>query len=67
MILLQFGGNVIPYLTNDYDYYERLFKRELGVIRRMLPGTPVSRDRPFGYVGEGEWRIHHLFQPGAGP
>ncbi|HYW97285.1 MAG TPA: hypothetical protein VE870_16955 [Bacteroidales bacterium] len=41
MILLQFGGNVIPYLTKDYDYYEHLFKRELGVIRRMLPGVPV--------------------------
>ncbi len=41
MILLQFGGNVIPYLNGDYDYYERLFRRELGVIRRMLPGVPV--------------------------
>jgi lysophospholipase L1-like esterase len=41
MILLQFGGNVIPYLTKDYDYYERLFRRELGVIRRMLPDVPV--------------------------
>ncbi len=41
LILLQFGGNVIPYLKDDYDYYERLYKRELGVIKRMLPGTPV--------------------------
>ncbi len=41
LILLQFGGNVIPYLKEDYDYYERLFKRELGVIRRMLPAVPV--------------------------
>ena len=41
MIILQFGGNVIPYLTKDYDYYERLFKRELALIGRMLPGIPV--------------------------
>jgi hypothetical protein len=41
MIIMQFGGNVIPYLKNNFSAYERYFKRELAVIKRILPGVPV--------------------------
>jgi lysophospholipase L1-like esterase len=41
MIILQFGGNVVPYAKNNSSAYERFFKRELAVIKRILPGIPV--------------------------
>ncbi|MFW5644822.1 MAG: hypothetical protein ACOCZL_02820 [Bacteroidota bacterium] len=40
MLILQFGGNVVPYL-NNFQQYESYFKRELRVIRKMLPYVPV--------------------------
>ncbi len=40
MIILQFGGNVVPYMKN-YQRYERFFKRELNLIKRLMPGIPV--------------------------
>ncbi|MCK4749854.1 MAG: hypothetical protein KAT15_22515, partial [Bacteroidales bacterium] len=39
LIILQFGGNVVPYI--DADYYERAFKRELNFIKELCPGVPV--------------------------
>lgn len=41
LIILQFGGNVVPYMTENFNSYERYFKRELSVIRRIRPGVPV--------------------------
>jgi len=41
MIILQFGGNVIPYMKDNYDAYGRYLKRELSLLKRMLPGVPV--------------------------
>jgi hypothetical protein len=41
MLILQFGGNIIPHNADDYKFYEVFFKRELGVLKRMLPGTPI--------------------------
>ncbi len=41
LIILQFGGNVIPYMKDNYSSYERYFMRELSVIKRILPGVPV--------------------------
>ena len=40
MVILQFGGNVVPYMKNS-SAYERYFKRELSVIKKILPGIPV--------------------------
>jgi len=40
LLLLQFGGNVVPYLE-DADYYRRAFARELRFIRGLCPGVPV--------------------------
>jgi len=41
LVVLQFGGNVVPYMKDNYSAYERYFKRELLVIKRVLPGIPV--------------------------
>jgi len=39
MILLQFGGNVVPYMNPNY--YREFFKRELDFFREVCPGTPI--------------------------
>lgn len=41
LVLLQFGGNVIPYMKDNFKAYERYFARELSVVRKILPGVPV--------------------------
>ncbi len=41
MIILQFGGNVVPYIEENYDYYERWFFEQLERIRQVAPGVPV--------------------------
>jgi lysophospholipase L1-like esterase/flavodoxin len=41
MIILQFGGNVIPYMKDNFSAYERYFSRELSVFKKILPGIPV--------------------------
>lgn len=40
LIILQFGGNAVPYLKN-YKQYERFFRRELRVLNRLAPEVPV--------------------------
>ncbi|HER08738.1 MAG TPA: hypothetical protein ENO20_07485 [Bacteroides sp.] len=40
LLILQFGGNVVPFLT-DADYYRRAFRRELRFIRGLCPDVPV--------------------------
>ncbi len=40
MLILQFGGNAVPYLRN-FKQYENYFKRELRVVKKMLPNIPV--------------------------
>lgn len=39
MILLQFGGNVVPYMKPNY--YREFFKRELEFFKELCPGTPI--------------------------
>jgi lysophospholipase L1-like esterase len=41
MIILQFGGNVVPNITSDYTYYERLFSSQLKRIREILPDVAI--------------------------
>ena len=41
MLILQFGGNIVPQMSDNYDFYERFFKRELSLLKRILPGVPV--------------------------
>lgn len=39
LIILQFGGNVVPYMNPGY--YERAFKKELQFYQEVCPGIPV--------------------------
>ena len=39
LIILQFGGNVVPYM--NAAYYKRAFKRELNFVKELCPGVPV--------------------------
>jgi hypothetical protein len=41
LIILQFGGNVTPYIKDNYAYYEKDFYRQLMVLRTMLPNVPI--------------------------
>jgi lysophospholipase L1-like esterase len=41
MIILQFGGNVVPNVTNNYSYYERLFNAQLKRIRQIMPDVAI--------------------------
>jgi lysophospholipase L1-like esterase len=40
MILMQFGGNVVPYIEHA-SAYKRFFKRELKFMKRLCPGVPI--------------------------
>ncbi len=40
LIIMQFGGNVVPYISN-YDYYRRRFTRELNYLRSLSPESAV--------------------------
>lgn len=39
LILLQYGGNVVPYMSSSY--YLRAFKRQLKLFSELCPGIPV--------------------------
>lgn len=39
LILLQYGGNVVPYMSSTY--YRRAFKRQLQFFKEVCPGIPV--------------------------
>lgn len=39
LILLQFGGNVVPYMSSSY--YRRAFKRQLQFFKQLCPDIPV--------------------------
>jgi hypothetical protein len=39
LLILQFGGNVVPYI--DPAYYQRAFLRELLFLKDLCPGVPV--------------------------
>ncbi len=40
LILMQFGGNVVPYIENA-DYYSDTFLRELKHLKELFPDVPV--------------------------
>ena len=40
LILMQFGGNVVPYIENA-DYYSATFLRELTHLKELFPDVPV--------------------------
>ena len=41
MLILQFGGNVVPYMTDNYDYYGRWFLSQLRRLKQISPDMPI--------------------------
>ena len=41
MVILQFGGNTVPNITNDYSYYEKGFYSQLKRIREIIPDITI--------------------------
>ncbi len=38
LVLLQFGVNVVPHITDDYTYYENALRRQLNFLKSVAPG-----------------------------
>jgi hypothetical protein len=41
LLVLQFGGNVVPYISENYVYYEKWFYRELSRLKSLMPGLSI--------------------------
>jgi lysophospholipase L1-like esterase/sulfur relay (sulfurtransferase) DsrF/TusC family protein len=41
MVILQFGGNVVPHIIDNYTYYENLFYSQLKRIKELLPNAGI--------------------------
>ena len=41
LLVLQFGGNVVPYLSENYVYYEKWFYRELSGLKSLMPDLSI--------------------------
>ncbi len=41
LLILQFGGNVTPYITKNYDYYKKLFASQIEGLRRIIPNVCI--------------------------
>ncbi len=41
MFILQFGGNVVPYIADNYSYYEKWFTSQLKTLKRLCPDAPI--------------------------
>ena len=41
LLILQFGGNVVPYISDNYGYYERWFYRELSKLKSLVPDLNI--------------------------
>lgn len=41
LLILQFGVNVIPNVTSNYDYYEKSFYEQLSTLKRICPDISI--------------------------
>ena len=41
MLILQFGGNVVPYIAENYSFYEKWFAGQLKRLKKMCPDIPI--------------------------
>ena len=41
LIILQFGGNAVPYIADNYERYGRLFYEQLMRLKSIVPGVPI--------------------------
>lgn len=64
LILMQFGGNVVPYI-NNVNYYKRRFSRELRFIRELMPGASVIVIGPSDMASKenGRFETYPMLEP----
>jgi lysophospholipase L1-like esterase len=41
LIILQYGGNAVPYISNGYARYGKLFYDQLMRLKSIVPGVPI--------------------------
>jgi len=41
LFILQFGGNVVPYIADNYRYYEKWFYSQIIRLKELCPGASV--------------------------
>ncbi len=41
LLILQFGGNTVPNVRENYDYYRRAFSRQLRTLKRIAPDITI--------------------------
>lgn len=41
LIILQFGGNVVPGQKDNYDFYRRRFSNQIKKLKRVAPGVSI--------------------------
>jgi hypothetical protein len=41
LLILQFGVNIVPLLTKNYDFYERSFQKQLMALKQTIPNLPI--------------------------
>lgn len=40
-IVLQYGVNVVPFITSNYSFYKKQLNTELAILRKIIPGVPI--------------------------
>ncbi len=41
LVILQYGTNMVPTITDNYQFYSLTFYRQLEILKRTMPGVPV--------------------------
>lgn len=41
LIILQFGVNVVPYMSKNYNFYEKTLTRQLNYLKKIFRNTPL--------------------------
>ncbi len=41
LLILQFGVNIVPNVTENYEYYEKSFQKQLMALRQTIPNLPI--------------------------
>ncbi len=41
LLILQFGGNIVPNVRENYDYYRKAFSRQLRTLKRIAPDVTI--------------------------
>lgn len=41
LVILQFGGNVAPSMSENYDYYQQSFYNQMVTLKRLIPNVSI--------------------------